>query len=176
MANKPSWLKIKNEYINGEISLDKLSKKYKVSLNTIKQRSMREKWSKQRTEQQTKIEPKLNQKTAEKIAEKQSDFATIFLNLNYAAAKKAAEMLRDCETPQKLKALTAALADIGANTGESPALKLRVRETELKEKSETNVFNATAIQSIKEIFEGLDDDKRDAENVLEREITANDNS
>ena len=70
-----NWNKIKNEYINGNISYAKLAKKHKVSLQAIKDRGTREKWVAQKKEQQTKIQLVTNQKTAEKIAEKQADFA-----------------------------------------------------------------------------------------------------
>ena len=79
---KLNWTKLKNEYINGNISYAKLAKKHKVSLQSIKDRGTKEKWVALKKEQQTKIQQKINQKTAEKIAEKESDLAA---NINSAA-------------------------------------------------------------------------------------------
>lgn len=70
-----NWAKIRNEYINGNISYEKLAKKHKVSIQAIKEKGAKEKWVAQKKEQQAKIRRKTDQKTAEKIAEKQSDLA-----------------------------------------------------------------------------------------------------
>lgn len=69
------WNKIRNEYINGNISYRKLADKHDISLSTLTKRAMQEKWNEKRTEQRKKIEAKVQQKTAEKIAEKESDLA-----------------------------------------------------------------------------------------------------
>lgn len=79
---KLNWTKIKNEYINGEISYAKLAEKHKVSLQAIKDRGTREKWVAQKKEQQTLIQLKTNQKTAEKLSEQNAEFIA---NLNNAA-------------------------------------------------------------------------------------------
>lgn len=70
------WLKIKNEYINGNISYRKLAEKYSVPFSTLNYWAKKEKWVEQRKAQQDKINTKLIQKTAEKIAEKESDRLT----------------------------------------------------------------------------------------------------
>lgn len=70
MAN---WTKIRNEYINGNISYAKLAEKHKVSLQTIKDKGTKEKWVAQKKEQQTKIKQKTDQKTAEILAQKEAD-------------------------------------------------------------------------------------------------------
>lgn len=69
------WVKIRNEYINGNISYRKLAEKHDISMSTLTKRAMQEKWTDKRKEQRKKIDIKVQQKTAEKIAEKQSDFA-----------------------------------------------------------------------------------------------------
>lgn len=68
-----NWLKIRNEYINGNISYRKLAEKYSVSFNTLQYRAKKEKWFEERKRQHDKITTKSRQKTAEKIAEKEAN-------------------------------------------------------------------------------------------------------
>lgn len=68
-----NWNKIRNEYINGHISYEKLAKKHGISIQSIKDRGTKEKWVAQKKEQQTKIQQKTNQKTAEILAEKEAE-------------------------------------------------------------------------------------------------------
>ncbi|MEE3334245.1 MAG: helix-turn-helix domain-containing protein [Ruminococcus sp.] len=58
------WLKLKNEYINGNISYRKLAEKYDVSFNTLKDRAKKEKWFDERKKQHNEITTKSQQKTA----------------------------------------------------------------------------------------------------------------
>lgn len=66
------WLKLKNEYINGNISYRKLAEKYGITFQTLRDRAIKEKWFAKRKEQRHKIDTKTTQKTAEKIAEKEA--------------------------------------------------------------------------------------------------------
>ena len=70
-----NWIKIRNEYINGNISYRKLAEKYGVSFHTLQDKARKEMWFDKRKQQRDKIAEKTLQKTAEKIAEKQSNFA-----------------------------------------------------------------------------------------------------
>lgn len=70
-----NWTKIRNEYINGYISLRKLAAKHNVSESYIMEKAAKEKWTEKRKKQRSKINEKTEQKTAEKIAEKESDLA-----------------------------------------------------------------------------------------------------
>lgn len=70
MAN---WIKIRNEYINGNISYRKLAEKHDVSFQTLRDRAVKEKWFEKRKEQRNKIQLKTEQKTAEKLAEQEAD-------------------------------------------------------------------------------------------------------
>jgi len=73
MASNVNWLKIKNEYINGNISYRKLAEKYKVSLPTIAKRAKQEDWQSLRDGQYNKNCTKTIQKTAEKIVDLEVD-------------------------------------------------------------------------------------------------------
>ena len=79
MAN---WIKIRNEYINGNISYRKLAEKHGIVFQTLRDRAIKEKWFEKRKEQRNRISAKTEQKSAEKIAEQNADFVA---NLNKAA-------------------------------------------------------------------------------------------
>ena len=67
------WLKIKNEYISGNISYRKLAEKHNVGLSALTKRATEEKWYEKRKNQRVKIEAKVEQKTAEKLAEAEAN-------------------------------------------------------------------------------------------------------
>ena len=69
MLAKIDWIKIKNEYINTNISQRSLAEKYKVPYQTIRDKAIKEKWFDKKKEQRSKIGAKMEQKTAEKIIE-----------------------------------------------------------------------------------------------------------
>lgn len=60
------WGAIKNEYVTGKESLQKLSEKYKIPLRTIKDRSRKEEWVKKRKKFRTDTAQKASQKTMKK--------------------------------------------------------------------------------------------------------------
>ena len=69
------WLRIKTEYINGNISYRKLADKYEVSASSLMQRAAKEKWADEREQQQSKTEAKTKQKSKDKISDALSDEA-----------------------------------------------------------------------------------------------------
>lgn len=71
------WLKIKTEYINGNISLRKLAEENAVSYSQIAKVAASEQWKDQRESQRIKIESKTNQKAAQKISDNESEIASI---------------------------------------------------------------------------------------------------
>ena len=87
MANV-DWIKIKNEYINTNISYRKLAEKYEVSKNQVANRAKDENWQELRKKQQDKIETELVQKTAEKIVDAEVDRLTELLKLTDEAQKQ----------------------------------------------------------------------------------------
>ncbi len=68
---KANWIKIKNEYINSNISYRDLAEKYGVGFSTLEKVARREKWPELRRKQCDKIATKLRQKTADKIVAKE---------------------------------------------------------------------------------------------------------
>lgn len=71
--NDVNWLKIKLEYETTSISQRKLSDKYSVSYNTLKDKANREKWAKSKIETHIKITSKARQKTIDKISKEESN-------------------------------------------------------------------------------------------------------
>lgn len=67
------WIKIRNEYINGNISYRKLAEKHGVSFSTMQGKAREEKWFEKRKAQRDKIEEKTIQKTAELLAQREAD-------------------------------------------------------------------------------------------------------
>lgn len=68
-----NWTKIRNEYINGNISYRKLAEKHDIPFQTLRDRAIKEGWFEKRKEQRDKIRLKTEQKTAEKLAEAEAD-------------------------------------------------------------------------------------------------------
>lgn len=68
---KPNWGKIRNEYINGNISYRKLAEKHNVSKSALMKRATEEKWFEKRAKQRDKIDAKVEQKTADLLAERE---------------------------------------------------------------------------------------------------------
>lgn len=69
------WLKIKTEYISGDISYRKLAEKHSVPFPTLRDRATSEGWKKQRDKQRDKVITKAEQKSVEKTSDALSDEA-----------------------------------------------------------------------------------------------------
>lgn len=67
------WNKIRNEYINGNISYRKLAEKHNISFQTLRDRALKEKWFDKRKEQRNKISIKTAQKTADLLAKREAE-------------------------------------------------------------------------------------------------------
>ena len=67
------WLRIKTEYINGNISYRKLADKYGINKDTIATKAKAENWTGLREIQADKNQTKTRQKTVDKISDALSD-------------------------------------------------------------------------------------------------------
>ena len=63
------WKKLRNEYINGNISYREMAEKYGVSYSAVKYHAQQEHWGEKKRKQAPKLEKMLAEKTAEKITE-----------------------------------------------------------------------------------------------------------
>ena len=87
MANV-DWIKIKNEYINTNISYRKLAEKYDISFSTLEKTARKEHWKELREKQCDKVETRLRQKTADKIVDAEVDRLTELLKLTDEAQEQ----------------------------------------------------------------------------------------
>lgn len=124
---KINWIKIKNEYVNTNISQRKLAEKHKISFNTLKAKARKECWGEVKKEQYHKTTTKLQQKTAEKIVQaevnrieallKLADEARGQIELGLTQLGKYVDMfgnVSECEVidVNKLRKLIASLKDL----------------------------------------------------------------
>ena len=61
------WLRIKTEYINGDISYRDLAKKWGVPFPTLRDRAARESWKEAKEQQRNKVVTETSQKTVNKM-------------------------------------------------------------------------------------------------------------
>ena len=74
MGRRIDWVKIKQEYIESNITLEELAKKHTVSFSTIRQKSAKEGWTTEKNIFRTKIEQKYQEKQSEILASEASSF------------------------------------------------------------------------------------------------------
>lgn len=67
---KPNWIKIRTEYETSDVKLSKLAEKHGVPYPTIRDRSRREEWGRDKEENRKEIVRKTSKKVIEKIADK----------------------------------------------------------------------------------------------------------
>ena len=93
-----NWTKIKNEYINNQISYRELAKKHNISFSTLSERARVEKWVECKKRQKDKIATKLAENTAEKIVNKEIDRMETILALSDMLAPKIQKAIEQLET------------------------------------------------------------------------------
>ena len=74
MGRRIDWVKIKQEYIESNITLEELAKKHTVSFSTIRQKSAKEGWTTEKNIFRTKIEQKYQEKQSDLLASEASNF------------------------------------------------------------------------------------------------------
>ena len=92
------WLKIKNEYVNGNISYRKLAEKHGVSASALMQKAAKEKWAEEKEHQQSKTEAKTKQKTEDKISDALSDEAAAKATIRAGLHRLAADWVSKQES------------------------------------------------------------------------------
>lgn len=117
---KRDWGAIRNEYITGRESLEKLAKKYEIPVRTIKDRCRKESWVEERKKYRTQVVQKASQKTAKKEAArlaKLRDVAEDVADLISEDVERMQELHKKrkivtAEDVKMIKDLTAALKNI----------------------------------------------------------------
>lgn len=115
MNEKPDWVKIRNEYVSGNISYRKLAEKYNISFATLRSCAERENWTEQRKIQQHKISTKSAQKIENEIVLSETERIKRIINVTDLLLEKielAASHIKDNKNSKDIKQLTSALKDI----------------------------------------------------------------
>ncbi len=112
-----NWTKIKNEYINTNISQRKLAKKYGISVSTLTKRANKEKWQQEKEMQRNKIETEVDKQIGKKIIEAEVDRMTKLLSLSDKISAKIEKAIDQLETSgtvdtYKLRQVVQSLKDI----------------------------------------------------------------
>lgn len=95
------WLKIKSEYVNGNISLRKLAEKTDgVTYSQMAKVAAAEKWKEAREKQRIKIESKQNQKIAEVIAKKEASRVERLLSLSDQLTDRIEQAIAELDQAQ----------------------------------------------------------------------------
>ncbi len=91
------WIKIKNEYINSNISYRKLADKHSISFSTLEKTARKEKWNDLRKKQCDKIATEVRLKTAEKIVEAEVDRVANIINLSDKISEKISRAIEQVD-------------------------------------------------------------------------------
>ena len=92
-----SWVQIEKEYVTdirkSPYTLEELAEKYNVSVQTMKNQSMNNEWSRKRTEYKQKV----NQKAIERASDKDANRISKLLRITDIATDKAEQALSELE-------------------------------------------------------------------------------
>lgn len=131
-ASERNWNKIRNEYINSEISMRDIAKKYKIPHGTLAERAKREGWYNDRQKQKAVIRTKTAQKTAEIISNEEAERFVRLLNL----------------TDRIMEAAERALGEL-----DQKAVKRKVTEKTIKDGVDHDTGKKYRIESSQEILD-----------------------
>lgn len=96
-----NWLKIKSEYVNGNISLRKLAEKTDgVTYSQMAKVAAAEKWSEAREKQRIEIESKQNQKIAEVIAKQEANRMKRLLSITDRFVERIEQAVKELDRVQ----------------------------------------------------------------------------
>ena len=97
VQNDISWIDIENEYVTDinkrPCTLESLSKKYSISIHTIKDKSQKNKWNDKRTEYKKKILQKSQEKTSDMISDQIAAYKAKHLKISDKILNEIAKAL-----------------------------------------------------------------------------------
>ena len=124
------WLKIKTEYINGDISYRDLAKKWGVPFPTLRDRAARESWKDAKEQQRNRVMMETSQKTADKISDNESEIASIKSRIRLKIYQELESRLNAAEVEgsdfRRLVQSYKDMCDIVADDGDSTDEGVRV--------------------------------------------------
>ncbi len=101
---KRDWTKIKQEYIENDITLEELAKKYKCSFSTLMKRSASERWSEEKKIFRRKLEERKQENKIDSLASESAEFDNLCLRVARSAieiVEKQIAILRKKAEEQK---------------------------------------------------------------------------
>jgi len=122
--NGPNWEVIRQEYIETDISMGNIARKYKVKEATVKTRARRENWS----EQRKKAESKANLKRIQKAAKARAGFIDRLENVVDGYLDRLGEIISDCKTPYEIEKAISALERLYKIKGLDAASQLAAQQ------------------------------------------------
>lgn len=97
------WVSIKTEYISTQISTRDLAQKHGVKYSTLRDRALREQWSKARSDYTSMLIAKTEQKTAEAVSDAQAERVAELMSAGAKAARMLSAQLDRMEETGKVK-------------------------------------------------------------------------
>lgn len=97
------WVSIKTEYISTQISTRDLAQKHGVKYSTLRDRALREQWSKARSDYTSMLIAKTEQKTAEAVSDAQAERVAELMSAGAKAARMLSAQLDRMEESGKVK-------------------------------------------------------------------------
>lgn len=97
------WVAIRAEYISTRISTRDLAQKHGVKYSTLRNRAIREEWSKARNDYTSILVAKMEQKTAEAVSDVQADRVAELMSAGAKAARMLSAQLDRMEDSGKVK-------------------------------------------------------------------------
>ena len=87
------WLKIKSEYVSGDIGYRKLAEKHGVPFPTLRDKAVKEKWNEKRNAHRNRVITATEQKTEAKISDALSDEAALKVQIRAGLFRLAADWI-----------------------------------------------------------------------------------
>jgi len=137
-VTRRDWAKIKAEYVQGNVTLEDLAKKYEYSLSSMLKRSAKEKWSEERNIYCIKLEEKKQEKKTEILVAESASFdanclrpaqsAIELIEKRIAEIKKRGNLsYQDTKELEKLGAALKTFQSVGKLAlGEDPEQKIPI--------------------------------------------------
>lgn len=97
------WVSLKTEYISTQISTRDLAQKHGVKYSTLRDRALREQWSKARSDYTSMLIAKTEQKTAEAVSDAHAERVADLMSAGAKAARMLSAQLDRMEESGKVK-------------------------------------------------------------------------
>lgn len=145
--NGPNWDAIRQEYIETDISMGNLARKYKIKEATVKTRARRENW----TDQRKKAESKANLKRIQKAAKARVGFIDRLDDVADLYIARLGQLAAEVESIYAIEKAIAALERLYRIKGLDAASQLAAKKQQGGGADDTDTFNEN-ILSIAELI------------------------